>query len=82
MKNNQFKRVIRQFIEGHCEKNNIVAIYVDISNNERVCYLYNDKYKVLCTLNMYLNDDGVRIRYSTNKTKCTNIVNKDFEERF
>ena len=37
MKNNQFKKLIRTIIEE-----NNTSIYVDISNNERKYYLYNN----------------------------------------
>ena len=82
MKNNQFKRVIREYIETCCEENNVIPVYVDISNNERVCYLYNKEYTPLGTLNMYLTNTDVRLRYSKNIDKVVSICHKDIDTNF
>lgn len=82
MKNNQFKRVIREYIETCCEENNCYAVYVDISNNERVCYLYNNEYTPLGSLNMYLSNTDIRLRWSKSTMKVASLCNKDMDVTF
>ena len=74
MKNNQFKKLIRTIIEE-----NNTSIYVDISNNERMYYLYNNKYKCKGTISTYLTDKDIRIRFKRNG--ITTLCNKDKELR-
>lgn len=88
MKNNQFKKYIREYIENTCKELKLNPIYVDISNNERVIYLLKvvfikDKesyeHTVVGTINTYLTNEKVRIRYSTNCNKVVSICNKSGE---
>ena len=88
MKNNQFKKYIRDYIENICKESKLNPIYVDISNNERVIYLVEGvfiknentyQHKVVGTVNTYLTNEKVRIRYSTNPNKVVSICNKSGE---
>lgn len=88
MKNNQFKKYIRDYIENICKESKLNPIYVDISNNERVIYLVQGlfivneniyEHKVVGTINTYLTNEKVRIRYSTNPNKVVSICNKSGE---
>ena len=72
MKNNQFKKLIRTIIEE-----NNTSIYVDINNNERMYYLYNNKYKCKGTISTYLTNKDIRIRFKRND--IVTLCNKDKE---
>ena len=47
MKNNQFKKIIRTFIDDLCEENNYTAVNVDKTNSTRLTYIYNPSYFII-----------------------------------
>ena len=79
MKNNQFKKIIRTFIDDLCEENNYTAVNVDKTNSTRLTYIYNQSWKIKMTMEIFLNNEMVHISVSKNKEKLVNIANKDDE---
>ena len=79
MKNNQFKKIIRTFIDDLCEENNYTAVNVDKTNSTRLTYIYNRTWKIKMTMEIFLNNEMVHVSVSKDNKKPVNIVNKDDE---
>ena len=79
MNNNQFKKVVRQFIEDECSTE-LKIYYVDTSNNSRNAYVYDKDFNAKGTIHLYFNEKEVSIEFSLSKEKPVNICN--YETRF
>lgn len=83
MQNNQFKRLLRSKIEAVCKVNNLITVYVDISNNKRLFYVYTFDYQIRGQISMYLDNSKIHLcalRAKCNDTKNTiSIANYDKE---
>lgn len=79
MKNNQFKKVIRNCLEELCLVNNYKLIYVDYSNNERLYYVYDSNFKIKGTISCFLNKTEVSLKYA--KGSLVTISNRNMELR-
>lgn len=79
MKNNQFKKIIRTFIDDLCEENDYTAVNVDKTNSTRLTYIYNRTWKIKMTMEIFLNNEIIHVSVSKNNKKPVNIINKDDE---
>lgn len=77
MNNNQFKAFLREEVETLCKNKNIKPIYIDVSSNERIYYLYDEKFNVKGTLSIWTGNDSCSIRISTNKENIVTLSNCD-----
>lgn len=64
MKHNQFKRLLRKYLEVQCQKHSCYCQYVDISNNDRMFYIYDLNDIAKGSLSLYVNSETIYIRYS------------------
>lgn len=78
MKNNQFKKVIKQEIEKECQILDLTSVTVDITNNHRMIYIYTFDWVCVGIFSCYLNNDCVHIMFTTNMEKPI-IVAKEKE---
>ncbi len=68
MKNNQFKKIIKQQIEHQCKLFDLVSVNVDKTNNHRMIYIYNTEWVWVGMFSLYFTDDSVHLQF-------TNLVN-------
>ena len=68
MKNNQFKKYIRDEIELNCKALDFVSIYVDKSNNSRMIYIYTLDYKFAGMFSFWFTDDSVHLQFTNLET--------------
>lgn len=78
MKNNQFKKVIRQEIENECQLFDFVSFAVDHTNNQRMIYIYTLDWRCVGIFSCWLNNDYVHLSFTTNLQKPI-IVARDKE---
>lgn len=81
MKNNQFKKLIRIKFEAKAQKDNLHVHYVDISNNERMFYIYDKDYSSLGTINLFLNASGFHIKGSSSPSSVVKYDNILYEAK-
>ena len=79
MKNNQFKKLIRTTIEEYAHAKNFQLLYVDLSNNERIFYLYDSKFNPYGTLRLFLNSSDYSIHWSFSTKATVNYSTLDAE---
>ena len=79
MKNNQFKKIIRTFIDDLCEENDYTAVNVDKTNSTRLTYIYNRTWKIKMTMEIFLNNEIIHVSVSKNNKKPVSFINKDNE---
>ena len=77
MNNNQFKKVVRQFIEDECDNRQFKVYYIDLNSNKRIAYVYNKDFQIQTTIELWFSDKEVSIEYSLNKTRLVSLVNYD-----
>lgn len=65
MKNNQFKKVIRQEIENKCKLFNYMCICVDETNNSRMIYIYTEDWVCVGIFDCYLSNEHVLLSFTT-----------------
>lgn len=75
MKHNQFKRLMRKYLEVQCQKHSCYCQYVDINNNDRMFYIYDLNDAAKGSLSLYVNDKEFYLRYSSNSDSVVNIAN-------
>ena len=64
MKNNQFKKVIRQIIEEECKAFDFVSICNDESNNSRKIYIYTLEYRFAGVFNLWLTNERIHLSFT------------------
>lgn len=69
MKNNQFKKVIRQEIENECQLFDFTSFAVDHSNNQRMIYIYTLDWRCVGIFSLWLNNDYVHLSFTTDLQK-------------
>lgn len=79
MKNNQFKKVIRNKIDAYCLAHKLQAVYVDHSNNDRTCYIFTEDFLIKGTISCWLNDTTIHLRASRSHAKVVGINNYDID---
>ena len=80
MKNNQFKKIIRQEIENECKTFDFISIYVDETKNSRKIYIYTLDYRCVGIFSIWLNSEYCHIQFTTDLQKPM-IVARDKELR-
>lgn len=88
MKNNQFKKFIRDEIELNCKALDFISIYVDISNNSRKIYIYTLDYRFAGIFSCWFTDDSIHLQFTNLKTlpliqhkvKNINVKYPDFDK--
>lgn len=79
MKHNEFKTILKSEIKNECQLVDLQCVFIDISNNNRMIYIYDFDYKCYGTIGIWLNNDYASLSFSKNTEKPVNIVNKDCE---
>ena len=69
MKNNKFKKVIRQEIENECKLFDFVSFAVDHTNNQRMIYIYTLDWRCVGIFSLWLNNDYVHLSFTTDLQK-------------
>lgn len=79
MKHNQFKHIVNKLIKENCTNYNLTMSGVDITNNEKVIYIYDGKWNCVLTIGLWLDDKRIHISGSTNRGKVVSISNRPFD---
>lgn len=79
MVNNGFKKVFKEIITNKCKEYNLWQSIIDVSKQERLFYIYDDKYNCKATVKVYLTSKDVHISGSNDKEKETNICNRPYD---
>lgn len=69
MKNNQFKKLIRQEIEKECKTFELQSVAVDITNNNRMIYIYTLDWCCVGIFNCWLTKEYVHLSFTTDLEK-------------
>ena len=67
MKNNQFKKEVRKIIEEECKTFDFQSVYVDVSKNSRMIYIYTLGWQFAGVFSCWFNDEGVHLTFGTDK---------------
>lgn len=78
MKHNQFKHIVNKLIKDKCKEYNLTMAGVDITNNEKVIYIYNDKWNCLCSIGLWLDNHKIHISGSVSTEKVVSVSNRQF----
>lgn len=68
MKNNQFKKVVRQLIDKECKTFDFQSVYVDEGKNTRIIYIYTLGWQFAGMFYCWFNGEGVHLQFSNLKT--------------
>lgn len=68
MKNNQFKKFIREEVELNCKALDFISVYVDISNNSRKIYIFTLDYKYAGVFSCWFTDDSIHLQFTNLET--------------
>ncbi len=79
MKHNQFKHIVNKLIKDKCKEYNLTMAGVDITNNEKVIYIYNGEWNCVLTIGLWLDNKRIHISGSTNQEKVVSISNRTFD---
>lgn len=79
MKHNQFKHIVSKLIKDNCSTYNLTMAGVDITNNEKTIYIYDNKWNCLLTIALWLDDKRIHISGSKSHQKVVSISNRDFD---
>ncbi len=80
MKNNEFKKIIRNEIKTECKVFDFQSVSVDISNNNRMIYIYTLDWRCVGIFDCWLNSEYLHLSFTTDLEKPM-IVARDKELR-
>lgn len=78
MKHNQFKHIVNQIIKEQCQVHNLRFSGVDINNNSKVIYVYDQEWKCVLTIKLWMNETEIHITGSTNTENVAGICNEQY----
>lgn len=79
MKHNQFKHIVNTIIKDKCNEHGFTMAGVDITNNQKYIYIYDDKWNCVISIRLWVNDTGISITASKDTTKVAGLCNRPFE---
>ena len=69
MKNNEFKKIIRNEIKNECKALDFQSVSVDISNNQRMIYIYTLDWRCVGIFDLWLNNEYLHLSFTTDLEK-------------
>lgn len=69
MKNNEFKKIIRNEIKKECKALDFQSVSVDISNNQRMIYIYTLDWRCVGIFDLWLNNEYLHLSFTTDLEK-------------
>lgn len=69
MKNNEFKKIIRNEIKKECKALDFQSVSVDITNNSRMIYIYTLDWHCVGIFDCWLNNEYVHLSFTTDLEK-------------
>ena len=75
MNNNQFKAFIRDRIEILCKERDLKPIYIDTTSNSRTYYIYDNTFRIKCTMSVWTGNTECSVRVSYDNEKLVSLAN-------
>lgn len=69
MKNNEFKKIIRNEIKQECKALDFQSVSVDITNNSRMIYIYTLDWRCVGIFDCWLNNEYLHLSFTTDLEK-------------
>lgn len=69
MKNNQFKKILRQYISTECEISDLQSVAIDESTNSRMIYIYTLDWKCAGIFSCWFTKDNLHIKFTADLSK-------------
>ena len=69
MKNNEFKKIIRNEIKNECKALDFQSVSIDKSNNNRMIYIYTLDWRCVGIFDLWLNNDYLHLSFTTDLEK-------------
>lgn len=64
MKNNQFKKIVKQLIEEECKAFDFISVCNDESNNSRMIYIYTLEYRFVGMFRLWLTNERIHLSFT------------------